>query len=57
MTREQVLLFITKTPAHYWDLNPGPLVSQSGPQTTRPVDRQNANIYIHVNAFSLHETT
>jgi hypothetical protein len=35
MNREQELL-ITKTPTHYRDLNPGPLVSLSGPQTIRP---------------------
>jgi hypothetical protein len=33
-------LFITKTPTHYRDSNPGPLVLQSGPQTTRPAGRQ-----------------
>jgi hypothetical protein len=32
-------LFITKTPTHYRDSNPGPLVLQSGPQTTRPASR------------------
>jgi hypothetical protein len=35
-------LFITKTPTptHFRDLNPGPLVSKFGPQTTRPAGRQ-----------------
>jgi hypothetical protein len=41
MTREQEFLFITKVPTRYRDLNPGPLVAQSGPQTTRPVGNQN----------------
>jgi hypothetical protein len=40
MTREQVKLFITKTPTRFRDLNPGPLVSESGPQTTRPAGRR-----------------
>jgi hypothetical protein len=31
MTREQVQMFITKTPTHYRDLNPRSLVSWSGP--------------------------
>jgi hypothetical protein len=34
MTRGKV--FITKTRTHYRDLNPGPLVSKSRPETTRP---------------------
>jgi hypothetical protein len=40
MTREQVYSFSTKTTTHYRDLNPGPLFSKSGPQTTRPAGRQ-----------------
>jgi hypothetical protein len=40
MTRTQVQLSITKAPTHYRDLNPGPLVSYSGPQTTRPAGHQ-----------------
>jgi hypothetical protein len=36
MTREQVQLFITKTPTHYRDLNPGPLVSSLD---LRPLDQ------------------
>jgi hypothetical protein len=39
MTREQVKLFITKTHTDYRDLNPGPLVSKSGPRTTGPAGR------------------
>jgi hypothetical protein len=45
MTREQVYLFITKTPTHYRDSNPGPLVLQPGPQTTRPAGRRVLNRY------------
>jgi hypothetical protein len=32
-------LYITKTPTHYRDSNPGPLVLQSGPQNTRSAGR------------------
>jgi hypothetical protein len=42
MTREQVLFFITNLYS-YRDLNPGPLVSWSEPQTTRP-SRQNVKM-------------
>jgi hypothetical protein len=38
MTSDQV--FITKTHTHYRDLKPGPLVSLSGPQSTKTVGRQ-----------------
>jgi hypothetical protein len=40
MTREQENLHITKTPTHYRNMTAGPLVSYSGPQTTRPAGRQ-----------------
>jgi hypothetical protein len=36
MTREQVKLFITKTPTHYRDLNLGPLVRSL---VLRPLDQ------------------
>jgi hypothetical protein len=44
-------LFITKTPTHYRDSNPGPLVLQSGPQTTRPAGRLYS--FISVNEIPL----